>query len=153
MSELDKERAKTPVRKRILAWIGIVVTMVILGVSLLLFITHYPSDSLSNYPNTCWTCEALELELYVDETGIITGVYKNGSEMILLEATARASTKACPNYIRCYDQVSRDEMIYILCYYANIDDGVFYGQVDSRIPTMEAKIGSDLVCFKFIKQG
>ena len=142
-------KRKMPVALKVI----LIVAAVFLGkvlISLYIYeIYHFPMDALSNYPSTQWKCEKLGIELYVDDEGIITGYYDNGTDRISLDVTARSATTWHSNYIEC---LANDEVLYFHCFYKKVDSGIFYVVIESKETTLETDGIADIVPYKFVKQ-
>ena len=113
---------------------------------------RFPIDALSNYPDTEWKCDKLGLEMSVDESGKISGICTVDDESILLDVTAHTATTYHSNYMQCFNRADDAEVIFLNCFYRDINDGIFYVIVDSTGSTLDLNAVADIVPYRFEKQ-
>ncbi len=152
MIHLKSKKATIPVAVKILIILGAILLFALIRKCLLQWVYCFPRDSLSNYPGTHWKCDKLEMELFVDESGKISGNCEIDSNLIVLDATSYASTTYHSNYIECINRADNTQSIYLHCFYRNVEDDVFYVIVDSTESTLDLNSVADIVPYKFEKQ-
>lgn len=152
MINLKSKKVTIPVVVKILIILSAILLFALLRKCLLQWLYCFPRDSLSNYPGTHWKCDNLEMEMFVDESGTISGNCEVDSVLIVLDATAHASTTYHSNYIECINRTDNTQSIYLHCFYRNVEDGVFYVIVDSSESTIDLDATTDFMPYKFEKQ-
>lgn len=113
-----------------------------------MYVYHSHRKSLRDHPDTRWKCEKLGIELVVNGKGKLSGTYNNGSDLIpFLEVAKRIPSTN--SHIECY---VGDELLYLHCFYDNIDNGVFYVIICSVETTLDIDAVPDEVPYTFVKQ-
>lgn len=149
---MKKILARIPVSVKILIVIFVILFILFHTYFFLFELYRFPRDSLANYPGTHWKCDKLEMEFFVDESGKISGICEVDSDLIVLDATAHASTTYHSNYIECINRADSTQRIYLHCFYKKIQDGVFYVIADSAEATLDLNVITDYIPYKFEKQ-
>lgn len=143
--EHKNARVSTPVLVVIVV-LGALLCVIVNSLSTI-YVYHFHRNSLLDHPETQWKCEKLGVELVVSSEGKLSGTYNNGSDLIPLDVTNRIPSTN--NHIECY---AGDELLYLHCFYENIDNGVFYVTVSSAESTIDIDAVLDEVPYTFVKQ-
>ena len=149
---MERKKIRIPVFLKVLIVITAVFFFVKFSINFLNDLYRFPRDSLANYPCTEWKCDKLGMELFVDEDGNISGTCEIDSELISLDATAYKSTTWHSNYMECFNREDVAKMIYLHCFYRNIENGVLYVIVNSTDSTLDLNVATDYMLYKFEKQ-
>ncbi|MBO5868841.1 MAG: hypothetical protein J6Q54_08040 [Oscillospiraceae bacterium] len=147
----EKENAKKTTVKNIIL---IVVIVIVAAISLGLFmfdLYRFPLDSLTNYPNTQWECDALGLSFFVDDAGNITGFLKDGTQVISLDVVSRSATTYHSNYIACSKPENDSEAIFLHCFYKQAESGIFYVTVAIWDSAFGTDVVKEIKPYKFVQ--